>query len=118
MSQFTSGVFVYDAVRTPKARVRREGGTLAGVPAHDLLGQLLSALRDRGTPAEIVDDVVIGTSTAVGEQGGNVAKAAALWAGWPDHVAGGVVSRLCCSGLDAIEAGAAKVAGGVADVVV
>ena len=118
MSQFSSGVYIYDAVRTPKARVRREGGTLAGLPAHELLGQLLTALRERGLPADLVDDMVIGTSTAIGEQGGDIARASALWAGWPDHVPGGVVSRLCCSGLDALETAAAKVAAGAADVVV
>ncbi|QBJ96367.1 thiolase family protein [Rhodococcus sp. ABRD24] len=118
MSQFTSGVYIYDAVRTPKARARRQGGTLAAVPAHELLAQLLSALQDRGLPAEAVDDVIVGTSTAAGEQGGNVARAGVLWAGWPDQVGAGVVSRLCCSGLDAIESASAKVASGIADVVV
>ncbi|CAM2849100.1 thiolase family protein [Prescottella defluvii] len=118
MSQFASGVYVYDAVRTPKGRVRRQGGTLADVPPHELLAQLLSALQERGLSADAVDDVVVGTSTAVGEQGGNVARAGVLWAGWPDRVGAGVVSRLCCSGLDAIESAAAKVASGIADVVV
>jgi acetyl-CoA C-acetyltransferase len=60
----------------------------------------------------------IGTSTAVGEQGGDVARTALLWAGWPNNVSAGVVSRLCCSGLDAVESAAAKVAAGVANVVV
>ncbi|MDH6281827.1 thiolase family protein [Prescottella agglutinans] len=118
MSQFSNGVFVYDAVRTPKARVRRNGGTLAGVPAYDLLAQLFSAVQERGLPPDVVDDILIGTSTAVGDQGGNVARSAALWAGWPDDVGAGVVSRLCCSGLDAIEAASAKIASGIADVVV
>ena len=118
MPQFPSEVFIYDAVRTPKAKVRRSGGTLAEVPSHDLLGQLLTALMERGLPPHVVDDVLIGTSTAVGEQGGDVARAALLWAGWPDEVPAGVVSRLCCSGLDAVESAAAKVAAGVADVVV
>ncbi|WFR71522.1 hypothetical protein P9209_21855 [Prescottella defluvii] len=66
VSQFANGVFVYDAVRTPKARVRRHGGTLADVPAYDLLAQLFSALQERGLPPEVVDDILIGTSTAVG----------------------------------------------------
>lgn len=118
MSQFVSRVFVYDAVRTPKARVRRQGGTLADIPAHELVAQLLTALRARGLPADAVGDIVLGTSTAVGDQGGNISRAAALWAGWPDTVGAGVVSRLCCSGLDAIETGSAKVASGIADVVV
>ncbi|MFD7846623.1 thiolase family protein [Nocardia sp. NPDC059764] len=118
MPQFTSDVYLYDAVRTPKARVRRHGGTLAATPAHDLLAQLLCALQERGLDADAVDDVIVGTSTAVGEQGGNVARAGVLWAGWPDQVGAGVVSRLCCSGLDAIEAASAKVAAGIAEVVV
>ncbi|NMM87472.1 fatty acid oxidation complex subunit beta [Rhodococcus sp. SRB_17] len=118
MSQFSSSVYIYDAIRTPKARVRRQGGTLANVPAHDLLGQLFAAAAERGLAPELVGDIVIGTSTAVGDQGGNVARAAALWAGWPDEVNAGVVSRLCCSSLDALETGAAKVASGIADVVV
>ena len=118
MPQFTSDVFIYDAVRTPKGRVRRQGGTLAHVAAHELLAQLLVALEERGLPTDTVDDMLIGTSTAVGEQGGNIARASALWAGWPDAVPGGTVSRLCCSGLAAIETAAAAVASGVADVVV
>ncbi|MCK0439065.1 thiolase family protein [Gordonia alkaliphila] len=117
MSQFASEVFVYDAVRTPKGRVKRAGGTLADVPAYELLATLLRALRERGLDPEQVHDMVIGTSTAAGEQGGDIARAAALWAQWPDTVPGGVVSRLCCSGLDAIGTATAKVASGMNDVV-
>ncbi|MEO9329480.1 thiolase family protein [Gordonia aurantiaca] len=118
MSQFTSDVLIYDAVRTPKGRVRRTGGTLADVPAYELLATLLRALRDRGIDPRRVEDMIIGTSTAAGEQGGDVARAAALWAGWPDTVPGGVVSRLCCSGLDAIGTAAAKIASGMHDLVI
>ncbi|MRH89402.1 acetyl-CoA C-acyltransferase [Nocardia sp. SYP-A9097] len=118
MKQLGSGVFVYEAIRTPKARVRRHGGTLADVPAYDLLAQLLRELQRRGLPVAEVDEVIVGTSTAFGDQGGNVARSAVLWAGWPDEISAGVVSRLCCSGLDAIETGAAKIAAGSADLVV
>lgn len=117
MSQFASEVFVYDAVRTPKGRVKRAGGTLSDVPAYELLATLLRALHTRGLDPALVQDMVIGTSTAAGEQGGDIARAAALWAQWPDTVPGGVVSRLCCSGLDAIGTAAAKVASGMNDVV-
>ncbi|APA99539.1 acetyl-CoA C-acyltransferase [Nocardia seriolae] len=110
--------FVYDAVRLPRGRVRKGGGTLAEVPPYELLGQLLVALEERGCPSAAVDDVLVGVSTAVGEQGGDIARAAAIWAGWPDSVPGAVVSRLCCSGLDAVESGAARVAAGFADLVV
>ncbi len=109
--------YVYDAVRLPRARVRKGGGTLAGVPPVELIGRLLEALDERCGASDVVDDVVLGISTVTGEQSGNIARAAVQWAGWPDHVSGGVVSRLCCSGLDAVETGAMRVATGNARVV-
>jgi acetyl-CoA C-acetyltransferase len=113
-----SEAFVYEAVRTPRGRLRRDGGTLSGVPAHDLLAGLLRELAARGVPAESVDDVVMGVSTTVGEQAGDVARVAVMRAGWPDDTPAGVVSRMCCSGLDAVSRGAAEVRAGMADVVV
>ncbi|MFC9437670.1 thiolase family protein [Nocardia sp. NPDC057030] len=110
--------YLYDAIRLPRARVRRTGGTLAEVPPYELFGQLLVALENRSLSPDSVDDILVGVSTTAGEQGGNLARAAALWAGWPDRVPGGVVSRLCCSGLDAIESAAARVVAGYADVIV
>lgn len=110
--------YLYDAIRLPRARVRRTGGTLAEIPPYELFGHLLVALETRSLSPDSVDDILVGISTTVGEQGGNLARAAALWAGWPDRVPGGVVSRLCCSGLDAIESAAARVAAGYADVIV
>ncbi len=114
----TAEAFVYDAIRTPRARVRRDGGTLAGVPSYDLLAQLLVELTRRGLPAKVVDDVVMGVSTTVGEQAGDLARVAVMRAGWPDETPAGVVSRLCCSGLDAIASGAAQVRTGMAGAVV
>jgi acetyl-CoA C-acetyltransferase len=113
-----SEAYVYDAIRTPRARVRRDGGTLAGVPAYDLLAGLLRELSARGVPAEAVDDVVMGVSTTVGEQAGDLARVAVMRAGWPDEVPAGVVSRMCCSGLDALAGGAAQVRSGMAEMVV
>ncbi len=113
--------YVYDAVRTPRGRVRRGGGTLAAVPAHELAAQLLRALDQRLALHERslhVDDVILGVSTATGEQAADVAKTAVIYADWPDDVSGTVISRMCCSGLDAIAAAAAQVSSGMADVVV
>jgi acetyl-CoA C-acetyltransferase len=113
--------YVYDVVRTPRGRVRRGGGTLAGVPPWELAGGLLHALDDRlHLPAAdvAVEEVILGVSTTTGEQGADIARSAVLWAGWPDAVSGNVVSRLCCSGLDALAAGAAQVSSGMAEVVV
>jgi acetyl-CoA C-acetyltransferase len=113
--------YIYDVVRTPRSRVRRDGGTLAGVPPYELVGQLLAALDERlglRTAALHVDELILGVSTATQEQGADVARAATIWAGWPDDVSGTVVSRMCCSGLDAIASAAAQVSSGMADVVV
>ncbi|HQH06935.1 MAG TPA: thiolase family protein [Phycicoccus sp.] len=112
-----STAYVYEALRTPRGRVRRDGGTLAGVPAHDLLAGLLRELADRGVRADSVDDVVIGVSTTHGEQAGDVARVALMAAGWPDSIPAGTVSRFCCSGLDALASAAAQVASGQVDVV-
>lgn len=110
--------YIYDAVRLPRARVRKNGGTLAGLRPYELFAQLLTALTDRSWPTDPVDDVLVGVSTVTGEQAGDLARAAVQWAGWPDTVPGGVVSRLCCSGLDALEAGAARVGAGMASLLV
>lgn len=109
---------IFGALRTPRGRVRRDGGTLAGVPAYELFGGLLAEFGRRGVPAELVDDVLVGVSTPFGEQGADLGRVAVLAAGWPDSVSAGTVSRMCCSGLDAIAAGAAQVASGAAGLVV
>ena len=112
--------YVYDAVRTPRGRVRRDGGALAGVPPYELVGQLMRGLDERtGLPGSNarVSEVILGVSTVAQEQAGDIARAAAIWAGWPDDVSGTVVGRLCCSGLDALAAAAAQVTAGIADLV-
>ena len=112
--------YVYDVVRTPRGRVKRGGGTLAGVPPYELVGQLLHALDRRLDLAGhgiAVQETILGVSTASHEQGADVARAALIWGGWPDDVSGTVVSRLCCSGLDAIAVAAAQVSSRMADVV-
>lgn len=116
-STFTRDVLVYDAIRLPRARVRKDGGTLSGVPAHHLLAQLLGHLADRGVDPTTVEDLLIGVSTAAGEHAG-VGRAAIMAAGWPDEVPSGLVSRLCCSGLDALGSAAAQIASGSAEVMV
>lgn len=112
------GALIFEAVRTPRGRVRRDGGTLAAVPAYELFAGLLTELSHRGLPEEQVDDVLVGVSTPVGEQGADLARVAVAVAGWPDTVSGGTVSRMCCSGLDAIASAAAQVVSGGGDLVV
>lgn len=113
--------YVYDAVRTPRGRVRRDGGVLAGVPPWTLAAGLLTELDARLGLAERgvhVDEVVLGVSSVVGDQAADIARSAVIAAGWPDEVSGSVVSRLCCSGLDAIAAACAQVSSGMADITV
>jgi acetyl-CoA C-acetyltransferase len=110
--------YVYDVVRTPRGRVRRDGGALAEVPPYELVGQLLHALDERLQLPERsvhVDELILGVSTVSQEQGADISRAAIIWADWPDDVSGSVVSRLCCSGLDALAAAAAQVSSGMAD---
>ncbi len=107
---------IVDAVRSP---IGRRNGTLASLRADELAGQVLNALVERNglDPAE-VEDVQMGCVSQVGEQGWNIARMAALVAGWPDSVAGATIDRQCGSSLQAAFTAAAAVSSGQLDVVV
>jgi len=66
----------------------------------------------------LVDDVVLGCVTPVGEQGADIARTAVLDAGWAQTVAGVTLSRFCASGLEAVNLAAAKIMSGMEDMVV
>jgi acetyl-CoA acetyltransferase family protein len=108
--------FIVDAVRSP---IGRRNGTLASLRADELAGQVLNALVERNDldPAE-VEDVQMGCVSQVGEQGWNVARMAALVAGWPESVPGATVDRQCGSSLQAAFTAATAVSAGQLDVVV
>src|SRR5215470_16800452 len=91
--------YIVDAVRSP---IGKRNGTLATLRADELAGQVLNALAERNDldPAE-VEDVQMGCVSQVGEQGWNIARMAALVAGWPESVAGSTVDRQCGSSLQA-----------------
>lgn len=109
---------VVDAVRTPRGKAK-PGGGLAGVAPLDLVVHLLRALEIRnGLDSADVDEVLLGCATQTGEQGGNLARTAALMAGWADSVSGATINRFCASGLEAVNLAAAKVETGHARVVV
>jgi acetyl-CoA C-acetyltransferase len=111
-------VYVLEALRTPRGLARPEG-KLAGVRPIDLVAGLLRALVARtGLDTSRVADVVLGCSTQTREQGANVAKIAALVAGYAEGVPGVTLNRFCASGLDAIAYGALQVAAGGAELVV
>ena len=104
--------FIYDAVRTPRGRGKADG-SLHEVTALNLATQALGAIKARNTlDTTLVDDVVLGCVDPVGEAGGDIARAAALTAGYGDTVPGVQINRFCASGLDAINFAAAEVMSG------
>ena len=111
--------FIVDAVRIPRAKVNAEGGVYAHLKPVDLLSPLFTAISERNNlPSDAVEDVLLGCSTQTGEQGSNIAKVAAMYAGWSDKVSGASINRFCCSGLDAINLAASKIMSGMESIVV
>jgi acetyl-CoA C-acetyltransferase len=110
--------FIYDHVRTPRGRGKQDGA-LHEVPALHLASGTLTALRDRnGLDTKLVDDVVLGCVDPIGEAGGNIARVAALHAGYGNTVAGVQINRFCASGLDAVNFAAAQVMSGQHDMTI
>jgi len=109
---------IFDAVRTPRGKGKKDG-SLHPIKPVDLLGGLLNQLQKRHDfdPAE-VDDVVMGCVSPVGEQGSVLPKTALLKAGWDVRVSGVQINRFCASGLEAVNMGAQKIASGWEDLVV
>jgi len=104
------------AVRTP---VGKRGGGLSGVHAVDLSATVLEALVERtGIDPGVVEDVFWGCVSQVGEQTFNIARNAALAAGWPETVPGTTIDRQCGSSQQAVAFAAATVVSGQADIVV
>src|SRR5919199_989146 len=110
--------FVYDAIRTPRGR-GKANGSLHEVKPVDLVVGLLDEVRTRnpGLDPQRVDDVVLGVVSPVGDQGGDIAKTAALKAGYPETVAGVQLNRFCASGLEAVNQAASRVRGGFEDLI-
>lgn len=110
--------FIFDAVRTPRGKGKQDGA-LHSVKPVDLVVGLLKALEQRNQlDTAQVDDLVLGCVTPVGDQGSDIAKTAALAAGWAECVAGVQINRFCASGLEAVNLGAMKVRSGFEDLVV
>ncbi len=113
-----SDAFIYDHVRTPRGKGKKDGGLHQATPVW-LLRTLLQAMQQRsGLDTALVDDVVLGCVTPVGEQGGDIARAAVLDAEWAQTVTGVTQSRFCASGLESVNLAAAKVRSGWEDLVV
>jgi acetyl-CoA C-acetyltransferase len=110
--------FIYDHVRTPRGRGKADG-SLHEVTALELATQALGAIKARSNldPA-LVDDVVLGCVDPVGEAGGDIARAAAINAGYGNGVPGVQINRFCASGLDAVNFAAAQVMSGQHDMTI
>ncbi len=110
--------FVYDTVRTPRGKGRKDGA-LHEVTALELGTQVLKNIRDRNKlDTSIVDDVVFGCVDPVGEQGSNIARIAVLNADYAESTAGVQINRFCASGLEACNMAAAQVMSGQSDMTI
>ena len=110
--------YVFDAIRTPRGKGKKDG-SLHEVKPVDLLAGTLTALKGRHDfDTAAVDDVVMGVVSPIGEQGSVIAKVAALKAGWDWQCAGVQLNRFCASGLEAVNMAAQKVRSGWEDLVV
>ncbi|WP_043605993.1 MULTISPECIES: acetyl-CoA C-acetyltransferase [Protofrankia] len=104
--------YIYEAVRTPRGKGKK--GALHGTKPLDLVVGLIDEVKQRLPQLDpaYVDDVVLGVVSPIGDQGGDIAKAAAIAAGLPDTVGGIQVNRFCASGLEATNIAAQKVRSG------
>ena len=125
MNSQINEVYIVDAVRIPRAKVRiKDGGqssesAYSGLKPIELLEPLFHALAERNQlNTQEVEDVLLGCATQTQEQGANLAKIASLYAGWSDQVSGVTLNRFCCSGLDAINIGASKIMAGMESLIV
>jgi len=111
--------YIFDSVRTPRGRGKKNG-SLHEVKPIDLLATLFKAISARNGNFDTtqVDDVVLGCVTPIGEQGGDLAKFAHIYAGWDQVVSGMQINRFCSSGLEAINLAAMKVRSGWEELVV
>jgi acetyl-CoA C-acetyltransferase len=110
--------FIYDAVRTPRGKGKKTGA-LHSVKPISLTTGLIDVVRERNPELDpqLVDDVVLGVVSPVGEQGAVIARTAAIAAGLPETVAGVQINRFCASGLEAVNLAAQKVRSGFEDLV-
>ena len=113
-----SEAYIIDAIRTPRGKGKKDG-SLYSVKPITLLTTLLNELKDRHhLDTSKVDDIVLGCVTPIADQGGDIAKTAAIAAGWDNDVAGVQINRFCASGLEAVNMAAQKVRSGWEDIVV
>jgi len=104
--------YIYDHVRSPRGR-GKQGGSLNSITPMNLTTQILAALRDRSDlDTSILDDVILGCVSPVGEQGANIARVAVINADYAESVPGKQINRFCSSALEAVNAAASQVMSG------
>jgi acetyl-CoA C-acetyltransferase len=107
--------YIYDAVRTPRGKGRKDGA-LHEVTALRLSAQVLDELAARnGLQGHAVEDVIWGNATQVGEQGGCLARTAVLASGLDERIPGLSINRFCASGMEAVNLAANQVRGGAGE---
>ncbi|MBS3911444.1 MAG: acetyl-CoA C-acetyltransferase [Hydrogenophaga sp.] len=110
--------FVFDAIRTPRGKGKKDGSLHEVKPVNLLAGLLTELQRRNDLDTAAVDDVVMGVVSPIGEQGSVLPKVAALKAGWDWRCSGVQLNRFCASGLEAVNMAAMKVRSGWEDLVV
>lgn len=110
--------FIFDHVRTPRGKGRPDGG-LHSVSPVDMLAQVLGSLRERSElDTSLVEDVIAGCGSPIGEQGSAIGRSACLAADYALTTPGQQIHRFCSSGLEAVNLSAAKVVSGQCDLVI
>ncbi|MGR3290238.1 MAG: acetyl-CoA C-acetyltransferase [Paracoccaceae bacterium] len=110
-----SDAYIYDAVRSPRGKGRKDGA-LQEVTAVSLSAQMLNAIKDRnGLQGHAVEDVIWGNVTQVGEQGGCLARSAVLASDLDQSIPGLAINRFCASGMEAVNLAANQIRGGAGE---
>lgn len=104
--------YIYEAIRTPRGRGKADGSLHEVKPIALVTGLMHELERRTGLNPAAIEDVVLGCVTPIADQGANIAKVAALAAGWDWRVPGLQLNRFCASGLEAVNLAAAKVRSG------
>lgn len=110
--------YIFDAIRTPRGRGKKSGSLYEVTPI-ELVASLLIELQARNDLDTFqVDDIALGCVTPIGEQGADIARTAALYAGWHVDTPGMQINRFCASGLETVNLAASKIRSGWDDLIV
>src|SRR5215470_10799908 len=104
--------YIYDAVRTPRGKGRKDGALHEVTPVRLAVTALQALAARNKLDTHLVDDVVLGCVMPIGEQGADIARTAAVMAGFAESVSGVQINRFCASGLEATNMAAAQVIAG------